>query len=29
MNINKVYALYFSPAGTTRKLVTTLADALA
>ncbi len=29
MNINKVYALYFSPAGTTRKLATTLATALA
>ena len=29
MEIKKVYALYFSPAGTTRKLTTTLAAALA
>ena len=29
MNISKVYAVYFSPAGTTRKLVETLAVALA
>ncbi|MBE7008508.1 MAG: ferredoxin family protein [Ruminococcaceae bacterium] len=29
MNIHKVYALYFSPAGTTRRMVTTLANALA
>ncbi len=29
MDINKVYALYFSPAGMTRKLATTLANALA
>ena len=29
MNINRVCALYFSPAGSTRRLVTTLANALA
>lgn len=29
MNINRVYALYFSPAGMTRKLTATLANALA
>lgn len=29
MNINRVYAVYFSPAGATRRLVTTLAAALA
>ncbi len=29
MNINKVYVLYFSPAGNTRRLTTTLANALA
>ncbi|MBQ9459251.1 MAG: ferredoxin family protein [Oscillospiraceae bacterium] len=29
MEIKKVYALWFSPAGTTRRLVTTLANALA
>ena len=29
MNINQVYAVYFSPAGTTRKLTATLATALA
>lgn len=29
MNIERVYALYFSPAGSTRKLATTLAAALA
>ena len=29
MNINKVYALYFSPAGATRALTSTLATALA
>ena len=29
MNVTKVYALYFSPAGTTRRLTVTLANALA
>ncbi|MBQ7713883.1 MAG: ferredoxin [Oscillospiraceae bacterium] len=29
MNVNRVYALYFSPAGSTRRLVATLANALA
>ena len=28
MNVNRVFALYFSPAGTTRRLTATLAEAL-